>query len=69
LARYPFLSRIHVGAAFHPKCLEIFYGKFDNEHAFVTAPSIAFDAAGKALAITVNLDKPFSATAASSESF
>jgi hypothetical protein len=51
-------------AAFQSECLDVFDGKFDNERAFVRAPSIAFGAAGKALAIPLNLDKSFSATVA-----
>jgi hypothetical protein len=46
------------------KRIEIFDRQFDNKRTFVTAPSIAFDAAGKALAITVAIDERFPATVA-----
>jgi hypothetical protein len=46
------------------KRLKIVDRQFDNKRAFVTDPSIAFDAAGNALATVVNLNEPFPATVA-----
>jgi hypothetical protein len=46
------------------KRLEIFDRQIDNKRTFVTAPSIALDAADEQLSIPVTLNEPFPATVA-----
>jgi hypothetical protein len=43
---------------------EVLNGEFNNKRALVAAPPIAFHAAGKARAISVNINKPFPAPVA-----